>query len=281
MLTDAHNNQRKKNVGKKSPKNYKNKVPKDIDKWARIACNIAKHYEGKVSYFEIWNEPDLYKFFEGTKEEICSIYEKTSLLIKKEVKGAKVGGMAFAIATGELSHYFLKYVKEKNLPLDFYSFHRYHFDPDEFYNVCVNVKKMLDDYGFNDVITILDEWNFNINFQDQLNASYKAIKMTALFVKVLWVYFGLNIDDFRTIKGQMLILEHIPQLIRKAECIPDSSITIIVGMTINPIFNVGLLNIILQLNDKCSIDDAVLVLRVLQYKRRDMVCYYNLMAGST
>lgn len=68
--------------------------------------------------------------------------------------------------------------------------------------------------------------------------------MTALFVKVLWVYFGLNIDNFRTIKGQMLILEHISQLIGKALCVPYSGITIIVGMTINPIFNVALLNII-------------------------------------
>lgn len=165
-------------------KNYKNSVPASIDKWAKIACNIAKHYEGKVEYFEIWNEPDLQIFFDGSLPQLCEIYQKTAALIKKNVKDAKVGGCAFAMATGDMAQGFLKFVKENDLPLDFYSYHRYHFQPEEFRKVGIDVRKMLDDFGFENCITILDEWNFNINFNHQLNESYRVMPTNqgAIFV---------------------------------------------------------------------------------------------------
>ena len=157
-------------------KHYKNKVPASIDKWARIACNIAKRYSDRVEYFEIWNEPDLKIFFEGSLEQFCEIYAKTATLMKEEIEGVRIGGCGFADGTGEFARGFLSYVKAHHLPLDFYSYHRYHHVPSEYRRLGFEVRKMLDQYGFKKCITILDEWNFNINFNRQLNASYRAIQ---------------------------------------------------------------------------------------------------------
>ena len=157
-------------------------VPPDMEKWARIAINIIRHYnEGwangyhfNIKYWEIWNEPNLTQddMWQGTMADYLRMYETTSKMIKKEFPHLLVGGptLAEAIEFEENSlktdyidekyaRGFLEFVKKTNSPLDFFSWHlyrRYIWSYDE---VCRFVRNLLDEYGFNNVISICDEWN--------------------------------------------------------------------------------------------------------------------------
>ena len=157
-------------------------VPPDMEKWARIAVNIIRHYnEGwangyhfNIKYWEIWNEPNLTQddMWQGTRDDYFRLYETTSKMIKKEFPDLYVGGptLAEAIEYEENSlktdyideryaRAFLEFVKETNSPLDFFSWHLYRRHIWCFDEVCHFMRNLLDEYGFNNVITICDEWN--------------------------------------------------------------------------------------------------------------------------
>ena len=83
-------------------------VPTDMDKWARICCNIIRHYnEGwadgyhfNIRFWEIWNEPNLTQddMWQGTQADYFRMYETASKLIKKEFPNVLVGGPTLAEA---------------------------------------------------------------------------------------------------------------------------------------------------------------------------------------
>ena len=138
-------------------KNYQISPPKDYDKWARVCEHIIRHYtEGwadgyryKITYWEIWGEPEQKALWQGTAEEYYRLYDVTA----KHLKGCfgdkiKVGGYG---ATGfyyaidrpscfdlekdpkneknkyfvDFFHGFLDHIKQTGAPIDFFSWHSY------------------------------------------------------------------------------------------------------------------------------------------------------------
>ena len=158
--------------------------PKDFRKWAAICEHIVAHYtEGwadgminAVDMWEIWNEPNLKIFWAGTNEEFLELYRVTATRLRARFPEAKIGGCAFATGNEGLAEEFLAMCHEENLPLDFYSWHRYTNDPSYYGVLSREIKALLEKYGFGDIPSVLDEWNFNINFGDRVNESYKIIK---------------------------------------------------------------------------------------------------------
>ena len=89
-------------------KAYRVFPPKDFAKWARICEHIIRHYtEGwadgfnyKITYWEIWNEPDNgptneeNQMWWGTKEEYFELYDITSKHLKSCFPHLKIGGYA-------------------------------------------------------------------------------------------------------------------------------------------------------------------------------------------
>ncbi len=149
--------------------------PRDFAKWARICEHIIRHYnEGwangfyyNIEYWEIWNEPDCRNndgsnpCWQGTDEEFIELYAVASTHLKKCFPNIKIGGPAFtAPKHGPLQLAFLKAVKERALPFDFYSFHRYFKKPEE---VAVTAKTAIDTlemFGIERPELILNEWNY-------------------------------------------------------------------------------------------------------------------------
>ena len=125
--------------------------PKDFAKWARICEHVVRHYtEGwadgfkmKVTYWEIWNEPDgedgMCPMWSGTFEEYCRLYEVASKHLKKCFPHLKIGGFGssglFKLVqetprphddyTKQCVDDFFRYVAEHECPLDFFSVHAY------------------------------------------------------------------------------------------------------------------------------------------------------------
>ena len=178
-------------------KRYRTFVPADKQKWARICEHVVRHYnEGwangyhhNIEYWEIWNEPDYSpeswnSMWSGTPEDFYDLYEVTATHLKKCFPKIKVGGYGscgfWAITSEEKAkregkdertaerraqeeHHvtffrnFLRRVKAKNIPFDFFTFHSYSPVDDILRQVewiCDTMKAE----GFGDVEINLDEW---------------------------------------------------------------------------------------------------------------------------
>ncbi len=150
--------------------------PKDNLKWARICEHIINHYingwaDGfyyDIEYWEIWNEPDCYNAdgsnpcWQGTNKEFCELYCVASKYLKSKFPKLKIGGPAFcAVSSGKkLIADFLEAVRKSKAPLDFFSYHWYGSSPKLVGEKIKVARDFLDEYGFSDTETVLNEWNY-------------------------------------------------------------------------------------------------------------------------
>ena len=151
--------------------------PKDFRKWAKICEHIIRHYtEGwadgyhwDIKYWEIWNEPDLDapndrwktdpRCWGGSMEQFHEFYAVAAKHLKKCFPDLMIGGPALANPR-KYGPAFLEYVKENEVPLDFFSWHMYHRRPVRISEDINVVRNMLDDLGFTQTESILNEWNY-------------------------------------------------------------------------------------------------------------------------
>ena len=163
---------------------YRIDPPKDFAKWARICEHVVRHYtEGwadgfrhTITHWEIWNEPDNWDTAEqneawhGEFADYCRLYEVAAKHLKTSFPHLKIGGPAscgVAYLTGwdsprakhhlDCFHDFLRYVREHDCPLDFFSWHSYS-SVDSMLSQARIIRKTLDEAGFANVPSILDEW---------------------------------------------------------------------------------------------------------------------------
>jgi hypothetical protein len=99
--------------------------------------NIVRHYnEGwangfhhNIRYWEIWNEPDATNFWSGTLEHYVDLYGTVATALKRHDPSLKVGGPAISHDFKFLER-FLTLCRQRNLALDFCSWHCYTERPD-------------------------------------------------------------------------------------------------------------------------------------------------------
>ncbi|MBO5356823.1 MAG: hypothetical protein J6A95_03560 [Clostridia bacterium] len=170
-------------------KKYNTFPPKDFKKWAEICEHIIAHYtEGwadgfyyDIEYWEIWNEPDLdaheennKRCWQGTFEEFVDFFSTSAKHLKNRFPNLKIGGPA-SCGDEEWSEEFLKEIKKRNTPLDFYSYHWYWTQPYDMTDKCTRVRKMLDRCGYENAETNLNEWNYVRGWSDEFVYSIKQI----------------------------------------------------------------------------------------------------------
>ncbi|MBQ7321624.1 MAG: hypothetical protein IJW99_05970 [Clostridia bacterium] len=160
--------------------------PKDYEKWARICEHIIRHYtEGwadgyhyKITYWEIWNEPDNGQMWNGTPEDYYRLYHVAASHLKSQFPHLKIGGYGscgfYAIANGgnpwstkppeadmhwvNYFHGFMRYIKEHNSPIDFFSWHSY--APVKHTRIMdAWLHEQMVAYGYGDLPTHLNEWD--------------------------------------------------------------------------------------------------------------------------
>ncbi|MGQ9620370.1 MAG: GH39 family glycosyl hydrolase [Bacteroidales bacterium] len=71
--------------------------PKDYEKWAELVYQWVLHSierygteEVELWYWELWNEPDI-KYWGGTLEEYCKLYDYTAWALKRALPSARIG----------------------------------------------------------------------------------------------------------------------------------------------------------------------------------------------
>ncbi len=92
-----------------SPGNLTHYPPRDYGEWANYVAAIVTRYKSDVHYWEVWNEPDLAEFWNGTPAQYAALLDVTSATIKQIDPTATVvlGGQAFQDLPGHPASEFL------------------------------------------------------------------------------------------------------------------------------------------------------------------------------
>jgi hypothetical protein len=91
------------------------------------------------------------------------MYRLTAEALKAFDPMLKVGGpCTSSIDNIEYTEGFLSYVRDHDVPLDFFSWHRYTTSPFTLYQDTIFVRNLLNSYGFYEAENINTEWNFDI-----------------------------------------------------------------------------------------------------------------------
>ena len=197
---------------------YGTRVPKNMEKWARICEHIIRHYnEGwakgfryGIDYWEIWNEPDLFiesgssPTWQGTRKEFFDLYCISAKHLKSCFPSVKIGGPAICNAWDNLNdgksfmRAFLDYVKAENAPLDFFSYHWYGKELPMLGETVELVKKELLERGFDKTETVLNEWNYIKGWKgDEWNYSLemeKGLKGSSFVAGAMCICQALPLD---------------------------------------------------------------------------------------
>lgn len=104
--------------------------PKSYEKWDTLITKLVQHWKERYGeaelrtwYFEVWNEPDLKGFFDGTQADYFELYNHTAKAVKSVSPNYRVGGPATSAVKwiGD----FLAYSEANKLPVDFVTTHDY------------------------------------------------------------------------------------------------------------------------------------------------------------
>jgi len=187
----------------------------DNDKAATICENIVKHYNDgwnngfnyDIEHWEIWNEPDLQQFWNGTVEEYISFYSAVANKLRTYDPTLKIGGPAVSSPiSGWFIEPFLEAVSTNNLPMDFFSYHFYYMsNPYGFVEADQSMLEKLTQYGLQDAERYITEWNnytyspnggINVWRNDPFNAASTAASLIYLQETNLDAAFRYRADEF-------------------------------------------------------------------------------------
>ena len=167
---------------KNPDEHYNTLVPKDPEHYAEILAGIVRHYTKgwangfeyeDMKYWEIWNEPELGQMWAGTDDEFVNLFVVVLKRLKAEFPELKVGGPAFAWVNENMLVKILERCKAENIAPDFISWHCYTSDVGFLAQQPARVRAILDDHGFTNTETCINEWHYLISWDGvQASASY-------------------------------------------------------------------------------------------------------------
>ena len=156
-------------------KKYNTLPPADFQKWAVVCEHIIRHYtEGwadgfnmDIEYWEIWNEPDLdpddsthKRCWGGTAKQFYEFFCVAYKHLKACFPHLKIGGPACARMYKDWLGGFFTSLKENGIVPDFFSWHIYAATIEENRDAIRFMRGILDEYGFYETESILNEWNY-------------------------------------------------------------------------------------------------------------------------
>jgi hypothetical protein len=156
------------------------RAPTNLDNWVQAAVEVTRHYRAmanqagvKMRYVEIWNEPDNGKFWDATPEQFFVLFDETARALQQEFPDLKIGGPGFA-PSGALASKgvaftrgLLDYAHAHETPFDFFSWHMYSNDPQDYVKAARFYRGELDQRGFTSVPMHVTEWNTDARGRDE------------------------------------------------------------------------------------------------------------------
>jgi len=171
--------------------------PENFEKWVDICNHVVAHYnEGwnngfhfNITYWEFLTEitgfPCLH--WNGTFEEYCVLYETLAKTLKREYPYIKIGAPAQTGVTNlrvgpeeELFiDKFLKYCKDNDVPLDFFSWHSFGSYPYKRVELANFVQNKLYEYSLNNTENVISAWSIYGSGKHEENENEVGTAFTA------------------------------------------------------------------------------------------------------
>jgi len=137
--------------------------------WAQYCYRFAERYKGQIASYEIWNEPDLNNYWDGTPEQYYLILRSCYQAIKSVDPNVPVimAGMALFIEPTFLPRVVQLAATDpagpaNNFFFDAAAIHMY-ADPGLAYDLTVSTRKLLDDYGLTSKAIWITETNIALH----------------------------------------------------------------------------------------------------------------------
>jgi len=175
--------------------------PENWQDWQTVVQRTVAHFSGRQArningvIYEVWNEPDL--FGGWTIKPSASEGRDYRLLYHYAAKGAgqaqntndfQIGGPGTTAPYQDWTDSFLQYIREHQLRLDFYSWHRYSLDPQTFGQDIDQVNSWLAANGKANLPKYLTEWGSdpknNPNHDNQVDAAHLIATASQLAQRV-------------------------------------------------------------------------------------------------
>lgn len=186
------------------------RAPANRANWVRAAVHVVRHYRemagDRLRYVEVWNEPNLPRFWDSSPEEFASLFADAVRAIKREFPTLRVGGPGIAHAATELPggkrplDAFLRGIAGQCRP-DFFSWHVYTNRPEKIREIARFYRAELDRYGFKGLAQHVTEYHTDErNILPGLTvAALRAGAAGAAIVTGMWIAMQMESIEEATI----------------------------------------------------------------------------------
>ena len=160
--------------------------PTNWNEWSLVVRQTIEHISGKTQlniadvYYEVWNEPDLFgnwKYYGDKNYLTLYEYSVNGATAATNTQSFKIGGPAITKLYKNWITALANYVTQKNLRLDFFSWHLYTKNPQEYAKDISNVTSWL--FPYPSLVTLprlITEWGFdsdiNSGYDNMLSAAH-------------------------------------------------------------------------------------------------------------
>ncbi len=196
--------------------------PKNWNDWSFVVQKTIEHYSGKNTrlcgqvtgpllediYYEVWNEPDLETFgkwslYPGQKSYQDLYYHSVVGAQKAQnVNHFLIGGPTTTAAYKNWIQVFADFIIEKNLRIDFLSWHHYSTKPDDFFQDVQNINRWLSGpkyIRFQHLPKIISEWAYdsapNQIADTNIGAAHTVASIRNLIEQNVQMAFAFEIKD--------------------------------------------------------------------------------------
>jgi len=153
--------------------------PRSLELWSNLVRDTVAHLNVHkrigVEYLEVWNEPTAQAFWNGTLEEYLRLYEATATAAKKADPSLKVGGPSTAGLQPEWIRALMRHCKDRDVPLDFISWHCFSRDPLRYAAQVAYLRELSAQFDLQPELC-MTAWNYawGIREKERLSSSFGA-----------------------------------------------------------------------------------------------------------
>ena len=181
-------------------------LPQNWNDWSLTVQKTVEHVSGTRGindvYYEVWNEPDLFGGFKyyGDKSYLTLYsYAVAGANRAGGVKPFKIGGPAITALYKNWFDALARAAVQNNLRLDFFSWHRYNHDVDQYRKDMADVQNWLQKYpSLANIELHITEWGHDSNNHPGYDNNYGAAHTVAGAIEMVGVVdkaFVFEIQD--------------------------------------------------------------------------------------
>jgi hypothetical protein len=166
-----------------------NSEPVNWADWETLVQKTIEHYSGRNNmnlsgvYYEVWNEPDLFGNYKiGGQKNYLDLYQHAAIGASRagNVNSFKIGGPATSSLYQNWFDGILQFCQSNNIRLDFYSWHRYSKNLDDYDQDVANIKSWVAKYpNFQNIEFDVTETGINGANDPAYDTSFSAIQTIA------------------------------------------------------------------------------------------------------